>query len=195
MRFSAARHAAMIAADHSHQGDAASRAERRWASVAVGCVAVILAVIIFTSIHWSTLPPSGVEPIDPTTLHVSGEFVEANLGARAQPNGSVVVHMIAQQYSFNPQCLTLPADTPVMFRATSADAVHGLFIMGTNTNAMLIPGYVTSFTTRFSKTGAYLMPCQEFCGTGHAAMWARITIVSPPEFARISAAKSGNHCV
>jgi cytochrome c oxidase subunit II len=185
----------MISADHPERDDAASRAERRWASVAVGCIVVILTVVIFTSIHWSTMPPSGIEPVDPTTLHVSGEFVEANLGARTQPNGSVVVHMIAQQYSFNPQCLTLPAGTPVTFRATSADAVHGLFITGTNVNAMLIPGYVTSFTTRFSKEGAYLMPCQEFCGTGHAAMWARVTIVSRSEFARTSAAKNGNHCV
>lgn len=185
----------MISTEQSPPVDAAAHAERRWAGVAIGCIAIIVAVIIFTGIHWSTMPPSGIEPIDPTTLHVAGEFVEPNLGAKIQPNGSVLVHMIAQQYSFNPQCLTLPIDTPVTFRATSADAVHGLFITGTNANAMLIPGYVTSFTTEFSKQGAYLMPCQEFCGTGHAAMWARVTIVSKSEFARLSAAKSGNHCV
>ena len=185
----------MISTEQSPPVDAAAHAERRWAGVAIGCIAIIVAVIIFTGIHWSTMPPSGIEPIDPTRLHVAGEFVEPNLGAKIQPNGSVLVHMIAQQYSFNPQCLTLPADTPVTFRATSADAVHGLFITGTNANAMLIPGYVTSFTTEFSKQGAYLMPCQEFCGTGHAAMWARVTIVSKSEFARLSAAKNGNHCV
>jgi cytochrome c oxidase subunit 2 len=185
----------MTAPDLSQQDGAASRAERRWATIAVGCIAAILAVIVFTGIHWSTSLPSGIEPVDPTTLQVSGEFIEANLGVRIQPNGAVVVHMIAQQYSFNPQCLTLPADTPIMFRATSADAVHGLFITGTNANAMLIPGYITSFTTRFPKQGAYLMPCQEFCGTGHAAMWARVTIVSKSEFARTAATKIGTHCV
>jgi cytochrome c oxidase subunit 2 len=185
----------VISTGHSQQDDTPARAERRWATVAVGCIAAIIAVIIFTGIHWSTMPPSGIEPIDPATLHVSGEFVEANLRAKIQTDGSVLVHMIAHQNSFNPQCLILPADTPVTFRTTSADAVHGLFITGTNVNAMLIPGYVTSFTTQFPKQGDYLMPCQEFCGTGHAAMWAHVTIVSKSEFVRVSAAKSGNHCV
>jgi cytochrome c oxidase subunit 2 len=109
----------MISTEQLQPDGPPARAERRWASVAVGCIAVIVAVIIFTGIHWSAMPPSGIEPIDPTTLHVAGEFVEANLGAQIQPDGSVVVHMIARQYSFNPQCLTLPADTPVTFRATS----------------------------------------------------------------------------
>ena len=72
---------------HSQHNDAPTRAERHWASVAIGCIAIIVAAIIFTGIHWSTMPPSGVEPIDPTTLHVSGEFVELNLGARIQPDG------------------------------------------------------------------------------------------------------------
>ena len=184
----------MISIEQPRPDDAPARAERHWAAVATGCIAIIVAVIVFTSIHWSTMPPSGIEPIDPTRLHIAGEFVEANLGARSQPDGSVLVRMIAQQYSFNPQCLTLPADTSVTFRATSADVVHGLFITGTNANAMLIPGYVTTFTTALHKRGAYLMPCQEFCGTGHATMWARITVVSKPEFARLSAAKRGNDC-
>jgi cytochrome c oxidase subunit II len=64
----------------ANASDAASRAERRWAMVATGCVAIMLAVIVFAGIHWAAMPPSGIEPIDPSTLHVSGEFVEANLG-------------------------------------------------------------------------------------------------------------------
>jgi cytochrome c oxidase subunit 2 len=47
---------------------------------------------------------------------------------------------------------------------------------------MLIPGYVSTFTTRFPKTGEQLMPCHEYCGTGHEGMWARVQVIDPAEF-------------
>ena len=132
--------------------DAAALAERRWAAVASACIALMLAVIVFTGVHWASMPPSGVESIDPRTLHVSGEFIEGNLGAQLQRDGAVVVRLIAQQYSFVPQCVTVPAATPLTFRTTSADVVHGLLIGGTNANAMVLPGYVTTFTTEFAQS-------------------------------------------
>jgi cytochrome c oxidase subunit 2 len=52
----------------------------------------------------------------------------------------------------------------------------------TNANTMLIPGFVATFTTTFKKTGEQLMPCHEYCGTGHEAMWARVQILPPEEF-------------
>jgi len=47
---------------------------------------------------------------------------------------------------------------------------------------MLIPGFVATFTTTFRKAGERLMPCHEYCGTGHAAMWARFQVVPQQEF-------------
>ena len=43
-------------------------------------------------------------------------------------------------------------------------------------------GFVATFTTRFSKLGEQLMPCHEYCGTGHEAMWARVQVVPAQEF-------------
>ena len=80
---------------------------------------------------------------------------------------------IGQQYSFTPQCVVVPADTPITFRATSADVVHGLLIEGTNINTMLVPGYVSELPIRFNAPGDHVMPCQEFCGIGHQGMWGR----------------------
>jgi cytochrome c oxidase subunit 2 len=174
--------------------DAAAVAERRWAIVSVALIVFMLAVIAFTGIHWASMPPSGIEPIDPTTLHVSGEFIEENLGAQRRADGSVIVRLIGQQYSFNPQCVVVPARTKVTFRGTSADVVHGFLVTGTNANAMLVPGYITTFTTEFSHVGEYLMPCHEFCGTGHAAMWARVEVVPPEEFKRLMAGTQGSRC-
>ncbi len=176
------------------QPDAAERAERHWAIVSVSMMAVVLGVIAFTGIHWASMPPSGIEPIDPTSLHVSGEFVEQNLGSQVRADGAVVVRLIGQQYSFNPQCVVVPVDTRIIFRGTSADVLHGFLVTGTNANAMLVPGYVTTFTTTFSHVGDHLMPCHEFCGTGHAAMWAHLRVVPQQEFRRLMGAKHGGRC-
>jgi cytochrome c oxidase subunit 2 len=175
-------------------GGAANRAERHWAIISILLIAVLMGIVVFTGIHWASMPPSGIEPIDPTTLHVSGEFIEENLGAKMRPDGSVIVRMLGQQYSFNPQCVVVPARTNIIFRGTSTDVVHGFLVTGTNANAMLVPGYVTTFTTKFTGLGDHLMPCHEFCGTGHAAMWAHVKVVSPGEFERLIGSAAGAHC-
>jgi cytochrome c oxidase subunit 2 len=169
--------------------DIAAAAERRWAFVVGAIIFVIVAMMVFTGLHWASMPPSRVETIDPRTLHISGEFVEGNLGTSVGTDGKVVVRLIAQQYSFEPQCLVVPVDTPVTFRATSTDVIHGFVIGKTNANVMLIPGYVATFTTTFPKAGEQLMPCHEFCGSGHAAMWARVQALPRDEF--LSRARAG----
>jgi cytochrome c oxidase subunit 2 len=157
-------------------------AERRWAIVVGIIIAVLVLMMIVTGIHWASMPPSRVETIDPRTLHVSGEFVESNLGTALSADGKVIVRLIAQQYSFEPQCIVVPAGMPVTFRGTATDVVHGFIVGTTNANVMLIPGFVATFTTTFRKAGEQLMPCHEYCGTGHEAMWARVQVIPVEEF-------------
>ncbi len=162
--------------------------------ISVGILALVVAVIAFTGLHWASMPLSTIEAIDPTTLHIAGEFVEQNLGARVRPDGSVIVRLIGQQFAFNPQCIVVPANTKITFRGTSIDAVHGFLVTGTNANAMLVPGYITTFSTSFSQMGDHLMPCHEYCGTGHAAMWARVEVVSLSNFQRVLSTTKGARC-
>jgi cytochrome c oxidase subunit 2 len=170
------------AAPAHHSEGVANAAERRWAIVVAVIIAMLVLMMVFTGLHWSAMPPSRVETIDPRTLHLSGEFVESNLGTSIGADGKVVVRLIAQQYSFEPQCIVVPADTPVTFRGTSTDAVHGFSIPTTNANVMLVPGFVATFTTTFRKTGEQPMPCHEYCGTGHEAMWARVQVIPANDF-------------
>ena len=166
---------------HDAEGVALA-AERRWAIIVGIVIALLVLMMIFTGLHWAAMPPSRVETIDPRTLHLSGEFVESNLGTAVEADGKVVVRLIAQQYSFEPQCIVVPAGVPVTFRGTSADVIHGFVVGTTNANVMLIPGYIATFTTTFPKAREQLMPCHEYCGTGHEAMWARVQIVPDTEF-------------
>lgn len=173
-----------------HDGAAvAVRTERNWATISVVIIIVLTVLAVVAGVHRATMPQAEVTTIDPARLHLAGEFVEANLGSALEPGGSVTVRAIGQQYSFTPACILVPADTPITLRATSADVVHGILIQGTNVNTMLVPGYVSEQPMRFSKTGDYLMPCQEFCSFGHEGMWGKVKVIDKPAFAE--RAKSG----
>jgi cytochrome c oxidase subunit 2 len=160
----------------------AEAAERRWAYIVVGIIGLLVLMMIVTGLHWASMPPSRVETVDVKTLHLKGEFVESNLGTAVAPDGKVTVRLIAQQYSFVPQCIVVPQGMPVTFRGTATDAIHGFVVGRTNANTMLIPGFVATFTTTFPHAGEQLMPCHEYCGTGHEAMWARVEVLPPQEF-------------
>jgi cytochrome c oxidase subunit II len=169
--------------DHSPSESVAARVERRWAAVSIVVIGVLVGMAAVVGIHQATMPQGHVETADPRTLHLSGEFVESNLGSEIQSDGSVIVRAIGQQYSFTPQCLVVPAETPITLRATSADVVHGLLIEGTNINTMLVPGYISEQFMRFHSTGDHLMPCQEFCSFGHEGMWGKVRVIDKAAFA------------
>ena len=170
-------------------------AERRWSYVVAGVVALLFAVMILAGVHWAAQPPSNVETIDASRLHLSGEFMEGNLGTEIRPDGSAVVRLIAQQYSFVPGCIVVPTDTQVMFRVTSPDVVHGFLVVGTNVNSMVVPGFVAEVRTRFDRPGEHPMPCHEYCSVGHEGMWARVKVVDREEFARAYAGQRRASCV
>lgn len=171
-----------MADTHDHGAAVAERVERRWATVAVLIIVFLAGMAAFAGIHQATMPQAMVETIDPTTIHLQGEFTEANLGSAVEPDGSITVRAIGQQYSFSPSCIVVPADTPITFRATSADVVHGFIIQGTNINTMLVPGYVSVQKAAFHGPGEHLMPCQEFCSVGHEGMWAKVRVLEKGEF-------------
>jgi cytochrome c oxidase subunit II len=180
---------------HGDSAEQAARIERRWASLSVVIVVFLVVMAAFAGIHQATMPQARVELADPRTLHVSGEFIESNLGTAIEPDGSVMVRAIGQQYSFTPQCILVPTDTDVRFRATSADVVHGFLIDGTNVNVMLVPGYISTATTRFATASERHMPCHEFCGTGHEGMWGKIKVIDKAAFAKMASDRRRLTCV
>jgi cytochrome c oxidase subunit II len=167
---------------HDESERVAARIERQWATLSVVIVIVLAAMAAFAGVHQAIMPQTRVETADPTALHLSGEFIESNLGSTLEADGTVTMRAIGQEYSFTPTCLIAPTNTPVTLRATSADVVHGLLIEGTNINTMLVPGYISVLTIRFDQPGEHLMPCQEFCGVGHEGMWAKVKVIDKADF-------------
>ena len=152
--------------------------ERIWMWAAGALIVVFLAVIVVTTGLHATAPPSHIETIDPAALDSHPEF-----GAPAvteTPDGRVKAVIVASSFFYNPDPIEVPAGRPVTFRITSSDVIHGFQIVGTNANAMAIPGYVSQFTLTFNKPGDYVITCNEYCGLMHHAMVGALHVREAP---------------
>ncbi|MFA5909799.1 MAG: cytochrome c oxidase subunit II [Vicinamibacterales bacterium] len=154
------------------------RYERYWMWAASGMLALFLGAIVLTAVSGSAHPPSHVETVNPDTLSAAGEF--ATPGVTVGPDGGVTVVMRAEFYVFRPEVIRVPAGTPVTFRITSPDVLHGFMIVGTNVNLTVAPGYVSEVTTTFARPGEYLVVCNEYCGLAHHLMQGKVIVEGAP---------------
>lgn len=148
--------------------------ERIWMWAAAVILAAFMVAMMIPAALQAVHPPSHVETIDPTNLANHPEFGTG--GVTTRPDGAVVASVVTTMYFFTPDPLEVPANTPVTFRITSGDVVHGFEVVGTNANAMAIPGYVSQFTVTFAKPGEYVIACHEFCGIMHHQMVGKLIV-------------------
>ena len=94
----------------AHPGETvAARIERRWATLSIVIVGVLVGMATYIGIHQATMPHGHVETADPRTLHLSGEFIESNLGSALESDGSVTVVTGWATTSRLPRC---PSSSP-----------------------------------------------------------------------------------
>jgi cytochrome c oxidase subunit 2 len=151
--------------------------ERKWAWISLILAFVMGGILGFYALASNLHPPSNVETIDSSRLHLSEEFAEDNLGVKSNPDGSLTITMVAARYGFYPPRIEVPVDTPVTLRMASADVLHGVHVPGTNMTTMVVPGYISEVKTMFTRTGEFSLLCNEFCGLGHDHMWSRLVVV------------------
>lgn len=151
--------------------------ERIWIAAAVVLIVAFVSAIAYGAMARSYHPPSHVETIDPKQVWQSPKFQP--LGVVEQPDGSIEVRVIAHMFAFQKPEIRVPAGRPVTFRLTSVDVLHGFQIVGTNANTMVVPGYVSQFTTVFREPGEYLIVCNEYCGLSHHVMHASLVVEAP----------------
>lgn len=148
--------------------------ERIWMWGVAVILAVFFGTIVVTAAHGSAHPPSHVETIDPAKVLGDPRFQRQGVSVDAA--GHVHATIVATAFTWLPQQMTVPADTPVTFHITSINVVHGFEIVRTDGQAIVIPGYVSQFTERFA-AGEYLIVCNEYCGVGHHIMSGKLTVV------------------
>jgi cytochrome c oxidase subunit 2 len=150
--------------------------EKLWMWAAGGLIAAFLTTLVVGLAGSALQPPSHVETIDPRTVDTDPRF--AAPGVRVEGD-QVIVTVVARLFAFTPDEIRVPAGRPVTFRITSPDVTHGFQIVKTNANTMIVPGYVSQFTTTFADTGEYLIVCNEYCGTNHHGMYGKLVVEAP----------------
>lgn len=156
--------------------------ERRWIWISLAMAIIMGGLLGVLAVTNNLHPPSNVEPIDSSRLHLTEEFAEDNLGVKENADGSLTVTMVAARYGFFPPIIDVPSDTMVKFRVASADVLHGMHVPNTNATTMIVPGYIAEVTTSFPTAGKYSFLCNEYCGLGHDSMWSRLNVVPKSEF-------------
>jgi len=151
--------------------------ERKWVWISLAMAFFMAGMLGFYALAGNIHPPSNVETIDSSRLHLTEEFAEDNLGLKRNADGSLTVTLVAARYGFYPPRIEVPADTTVTFRIASADVLHGVHVPFTNMTTMVVPGYVSEVTTAFPRPGEYSLLCNEYCGLGHDSMWSRLVVV------------------
>ncbi len=155
--------------------------EKMWMWGAAAIIAVFVVSIGYTTFGRAITPPSHIETIDPESVRTDREF--GRPGVTMNDDGSATVVVQAFLFGFLPDEIRVPRGRPVTFRLTSTDVIHGFQIVLSNANTMVVPGYVSQFTTIFDRPGEYLIVCNEFCGLGHHTMSARLIVEDVPALA------------
>ncbi len=80
--------------------------------------------------------------------------------------------------------LRLPAGKNVLFKISSKDVIHSFWIPEFRIKQDAVPGRETQFPVKVdAKSGQTLrVICAEYCGTAHAMMTSKITIMDPKAF-------------
>ena len=152
--------------------------EKIWMYAAAGIILVFLASMGYTTLGRAMQPPSHIETIDPASVRTDPEF--GSPGVTIHEDGTATVVIQAFMFAFLPLEIRVPRGRDITFRMTSPDVIHGFQIVQTNGNTMVVPGYVSQFTTRFDRAGEYLIVCNEYCGVGHHVMSATLIVEDMP---------------
>ncbi len=87
------------------------------------------------------------------------------------PNGAV---------SF--QHMVVPVNTTVILMVKANDVAHAWWIPKLGGKVDALPGYTNQTWFKATKTGTFTGTCAEFCGSGHAVMSAKVTVVEQQQY-------------
>lgn len=92
--------------------------------------------------------------------------------AHAHPS----IDVVASNWKFTPNSITLHVGETTMLRFTSSGGVHGVKSDELGIPMTTItPGNFVTVNVTPKKAGTYVLPCQIVCGAGHADM--KLTVV------------------
>ena len=151
--------------------------EKNWMRLSIVLLVVFVAGIAVAGFALGFQLPGAEQRVDPNTVTQDGPFSQP--GIREIAPGEYEVYMTAQVFAFQPNQIEVPVGSTVTFYVTALDVQHGFKLQDTNVNMMVLPGQVAKLTTTFERVGEYPYICNEYCGSGHAAMFGSLRVVNP----------------
>lgn len=151
--------------------------ERNWMRVSILLLVVFFVTVSIAGFAMGFQVPGVADEVDPRTVLTQAPWDEP--GLRMISEGHYEAHVVAQTWAFVPRELEVPVGSTVDIYVTSPDLQHGLKITDTNVNTMVVPGQVSNVSFTFDQVGEFPYICHEYCGSGHAAMFGVVKVVSP----------------
>ena len=156
------------------------RYESAWMRISVVVLVIFFIAITISAFSVGFQVPGVYQRIDPATLS-NPDSPFANPGLRELSPGHYEAYIRAQIWQFAPNELRVPAGSRVTFYVTSQDVQHGIKLLETNINMMVLPGQISTLTATFNKPGTYNFVCHEYCGTLHHTMYGQLIVEAPAE--------------
>jgi cytochrome c oxidase subunit 2 len=170
-----------------------TRLEIGW-TVAAALILVVLTVITFVKLPGIINPPNS---------GANGLVLSAALGQPTPPNGKklqicVTGRQFIWRYTYGADCkngafsaklpysyeeMVVPANTTVVVSVQATDVIHSWWIPSLGGKVDAVPGYTQYTWFKAPHAGAtYRGQCAQLCGRQHAAMIAKVKVVSPSQY-------------
>ena len=156
------------------------RYESAWMRLSFVVLVIFLVAITVSAFSVGFQVPGVYQRIDPATL-MNEDSPFANPQLRELAPGRYEVYIRAQIWLFTPGEIRIPAGSKVTFYVTSMDVQHGIKILKTNINMMILPGQISTLSATFNEPGTYQFVCHEYCGAAHHTMYGQIIVEEPTE--------------
>ena len=155
--------------------------EKLWLALSIVLILALIGTVTYGAVGPGVaMVADSQSTVDPGALDEDDRFSEPRVEQVGE--NEYEAYVIAQQFIFRPDPITVPANSTVTFFVTSPDVIHGFEIVGTNANAMVVPGQVTELTVEFNEPGEYGLLCHEYCGAGHHTMEGSVVVQPQDEF-------------
>jgi cytochrome c oxidase subunit II len=163
-----------------------ARLELAW-TIGAGMIVVVIAIVTYIELDNIKNPvPSG-----PAAL-AEARTQNASLDQPPPPGGkSLPITVSGQQYIWRYQYpngavsfqqMVVPKDVTVILSIKANDVAHSWWIPELGGKFDALPGYTNHTWFKATKTGTFTGQCAELCGSGHAVMSAKVTVVEPNQY-------------
>lgn len=114
------------------------------------------------------------------------------------PADATEIHVVGKQWMWKIEhangareinALHVPIGVPVRLVMTSQDVIHSFFVPALRVKQDVLPGRYTETWFQPTRVGTYHLFCTEYCGTDHSRMIGGVTVMTPGDFARWTAAQ------